>query len=575
MSSNIKISAAALRDYRKSPEGALYEHTYEVLNGGRPACPVLFVSAGLQDGTGRKFTSTDDNVAWVPSALPQPVEAKWDLWQDYAVDGVTGLSALGVGQCYFSSFCDKVHCTGVRCDISKDVNKVADDMVDLGFARSVPPHYHGFRMHPNDEAQEQSLPTPREYVRRFAYRGNKSQSITMQADTLFANGFSFINGFYVPPGAVLELDVVDLPPAATPCSKEVTTGGNLHRCRICHFIDDDGVHVRSGTLSHGKHNNVRYDLVDWERHPDGVNRRTVQVRGGHTGIMISSTADPHWAAAAQQPHGTQLGLLVSFEFAKALTYTRTNAIIWNEVVPVARFDRDGGQPAVTLVKRYRFRFDPVATEGYLNTTEWLMRQACMINLSASAGDTKAASPNQPITVGGRELINWKPQSSFCDAVVTDYCQLHLNEEPCACFGERAKAQRDIAALGVGLPPQCFGGCAQVDRAYQLRQWVDTSCKENVCAAVIKEHGRSIMASGRQEVVCANRKYTLSTTGDGDGDVSAVLASLPPDVDEDEARQTKGTSTTSIVAYVLGALFALLIVFFIVLWLRARRGVKGY
>lgn len=601
-----QISAEGLRAYRKSPQGPLLEHTYEVMNGGRSACPVLFVSAGLQDGTGRKFTVTDDNVAWVPSALPHPSEANWDRWHEATGTTPRKLDTiqLGIGWCYYSTHCgddDKVVAEAAAArTVAKNVcvpqlglpcsatgtspasGDIIDDLVDLGFSRSAPPAYHGFPMHSGEEQTtvRASLPDAKPFAFEFKAAGKTHKTVAAEVDTLYgdgldgsdASGFAFINGFYVPPGAVLELDVCDLPPVASKCPD---AGGSVaSACRIGHYKTTLFGKQAQGYLSHGEKHNLRHDLVDWDTHPDGVNRRTVRVQGGHAGNMVTSTAGQHWAASATQSGGgAKLGLLVSYEYAKALTFRRTAPAIWNTAVPAAPFGDGGDRPSVTLVRRYRFRFEPVATQGYLNATEWLMRQACMINLRASAGDRKAASPNQPITVGGRELVNWRPQSSFCDHVVKEYCELHLDEAPCACFGERAKAQRDIAALGVGLPPQCFGGCAQVDRAYQLKVWADTSCDENVCAAVVKEHGRSIVASGRQEVVCANRKYTLNQTGDGDGDVGAVLASLPPDLDRDEARGQRGTSPTSIVAYTLGALFTLLLVFFILLWLRARRGLK--
>lgn len=537
-------------DFRADPIPQIQEYAYERLNGGTPACPVLFVSQAFDD-VSQAFKITDNAVVWEPSPFPDPAMADWGTWKSSSVEStLLKKESLGYQQLF-----KKVDCRDEKADILNRTPKAFCDAVETPLL----PHRADIL---SDAGYPRDTPTE---LKEFT------------TTTAGAMGFSVIHGFYLPPGTALEIEVVDIPGEEDLCDKDETVdtpkAGIVVDCgKSVHYIRKSG--ATSHTLTHGDpdDNSLRYLPHDWGKNPDGLHKNVIRISGGAKGATVTATGGGNWASEAHnapivfnvttdKKATTSLGVLMNYKYLRNLTENFSKLSVMESILG------DTFDPTkATLFTRYRFVFEPVETRLFRTPSEWFMHGGCFQGLETE-GTRKVQGG---IRVGGRELTNWRPQSSVCDSIVAQYCELNLDDEECACFRERAKAKRDIQALGLGLPPQCFGGCAQTDRSYHLKDWKDESCNESICSSVIKLHGKSMLNAGMQDVVCANRKYDInSQTSNTTTTTNGVLSTLPLGVDEQDARGESGLSNNSIVLMVIGGLLMLLGVLWVVLHYSTR------
>lgn len=535
-------------DFRKDPLPQVQEFAYERLNGGNPACPVLFVSEAFGD-VSQAFKITDNAVVWEPAPFPRPELANWGIWNSPNTESVLGKRQE------FSQLFKRTDC---RDKIPDRMRRVAHAFCTV------------------DRTTE--MPNRADVLAEGGYPRDAPTALKEFPTTTAGTGFSVIHGFYLPPGAALEIEVVDIPSAEPKCDKDdtvhATVGVTVVDCgKRFNYLDTSG-HVRPHTLTHGTpdDNTKRYLPYDWIRYREGLHKHVLRISGGSRGATVTSTGGGHWASEAHdapevfnvstdKKATTALGVLMNYQYMRNLTENFSNLAVMKSILG-DKFD----ETKATLITRYRFIFEPVETKLFKTPSEWFMHGGCFQGLETE-GTRKVKGG---IRVENRELTNWRPQSSVCDTIVSQYCELNLDDEECACFRERAKAKRDIQALGLGLPPQCFGGCAQTDRSYHLKDWKDESCNESICSSVIKLHGKSMLNAGMQDVVCANRKYDISSeSGQFTDETNGVLASLPPGLDESDARGSGGLSNNTIVLMVLGGLFLLLGVLWATLYFKSR------
>jgi len=541
-------------DFRNDPLPQVQEHAYERLNGGTPACPVLFVSQAFGD-VSQGFKITDKAVFWEPSPFPDPSMADWGTWKTPSFEA----KLLKRDDLGFDMLLKKTDCRDDKADI---LSRKTKDFCSAAETAILP--------HRADILSSAGYPRDKPTVLK--------EFTTTSAGAV---GFSVIHGFYLPPGTAMEIEVVDIPGEEAKCDKDDTipnhldTDNDVVDCgKSVHYIHTDGKSV-SHTITHGEpdDNSKRYLPHDWAKHPDGLNKRVIRISGGSKGAVVTSTGG-NWASGehdapivfnvtTDKKATTQMGTLLNYQYVRNLTENFSKLAVMESIMG-DKFD----PTKATLFKRYRFVFEPVETKLFRTPSEWFMHGGCFQGLETE-GTRKVQGG---IRVANRELTNWRPQSSVCDSIVSQYCELNLDDEECACFRERAKAKRDIQALGLGLPPQCFGGCAQTDRSYHLKDWKDESCNESICSSVIKLHGKSMLNAGMQDVVCASRKYDISSTSgttDEETTVNGVLATLPAGVGEAEARGSSGLSNNTIVLMVLGGLFLLLGVLWVSLYFSTR------
>lgn len=173
-------------------------------------------------------------------------------------------------------------------------------------------------------------------------------------------------------------------------------------------------------------------------------------------------------------------------------------------------------------------------------------------------------------IGKYGLTRYQPQTSRCDAFMTNLCNTATNPAAnplCGCFVDETDLENRVQTLGVNLPVTCFGPrCAGDSVAYRTAVMAAEACNLTICQQTIQA-SPGVIQDGEFTIYCGGQYYQRNGQV-----ITPPAASSQTGTTANAASATTSSASQWISYAVLGAgMFICLILVFLIFSPKARIG----